>query len=157
VIKVQGKAGVHKKGTFSFLDMISRVKQRDDFRKAGAIGLFVGVVRGQTEKGEQVQRLQLEAYEEKANEVLVKICKDLKMRPGIVDIQIHHMLGEFDVGEDLVYVMVAGSHRGEVFPVLEEAVERYKAEAPIFKKEHVLTGSGHKKAYWLSEKDEHSD
>jgi len=62
------------------------------------------------------------------------------------------LLGEFDVGEDLVYVVIAGSHRNDVFPVLEEAVERYKKEAPIFKKEQIVTGKGEKKAYWTNEK-----
>jgi molybdopterin synthase catalytic subunit len=145
--------GVHQKGTFSFVDMIDATRKKESFKKVGAIGLFVGVVRGETAEGEKVQRLELEAYEEKANEELTKICNDLKKRPGIVDVQIHHMLGEFDVGEDLVYVMVTGSHRKAMFPVLEEAVERYKEEAHVFKKEHVLTRKGTKKAYWLSEKE----
>ncbi len=70
---------------------------------------------------------------------------------GIVDVQIHHLLGEFSVGEDLVYVLVAGSHREYIFPVLEEAVERYKKEAPIFKKETVITEKERTKAYWTSE------
>lgn len=146
------KAGVHEKGSFSFLDMIKAVKDRQDFRKAGAIVLFVGVVRGETLKGEQVQKLELEAYEEKANEVLADICKDSKNREGIVDVQIHHLLGEFRVGEDLVYVLVAGSHRKHVFPVLEEAVERYKKEAPIFKKEYITNKKGETTAYWVAER-----
>jgi molybdopterin synthase catalytic subunit len=87
--------------------------------------------------------------------VLEQICNDLKRKPGIVDVQIHHLLGEFDVGEDLVYVLVAGSHREQVFPVLEEAVERYKKEAPIFKKELIVTGNGKKKAYWTAERRNH--
>jgi molybdopterin synthase catalytic subunit len=60
-------------------------------------------------------------------------------------------LGEFGVGEDLIYALVAGSHRKNVFQVLEEAVERYKKEVPIFKKEHVVTKKGEKKAYWTEE------
>ena len=66
--------------------------------------------------------------------------------------QIHHLLGEFNVGEDLVYVSVAGSHRPEVFEVLREAVERYKHEAPVFKKEQVLDDKGGKQTSWVSEK-----
>jgi len=83
--------------------------------------------------------------------VLEKICDDLGKKPGIVDVQIHHLLGEFSVGEDLVYVMVAGSHRKNVFSVLEEAVERYKKEAPIFKKEYCIDDKGETTAYWVSE------
>ena len=85
--------------------------------KLGAIGLFIGVVRGETLEGEKVEKLKLEAYEEKANQVLGKICDDLSAETGIVNVQIHHLLGEFNVGDDLVYVAVAGSHRTDVFPV----------------------------------------
>jgi molybdopterin synthase catalytic subunit len=149
------KAGVHQKGTFSLSDAMNDVKAHPGFVKAGAVAVFVGVVRGKSLKGEKVQKLQLEAYDEKADEVLSKICVDLKKKPGIIDVQIHHLLGEFKVGEDIVYVLVAGSHRGKVFPVLEAAVERYKEEAPIFKKELVITDKGEKKAYWTAERRDH--
>jgi molybdopterin synthase catalytic subunit len=145
------ESGVHEKGTFSLLDGLKSVKAKKGFGKAGAIAVFVGVVRGKTKDGGTVQKLMLEAYEEKANEVLTAICDNLRKKPGIVDVQIHHLLGEFNVGEDLVYVLVAGSHRGNVFPVLEEAVERYKKEASIFKKEQIVTGKGKTKSYWISE------
>jgi molybdopterin synthase catalytic subunit len=146
-------SGVHEKGTFSVSDLISNTRKSGNFEKAGAIGLFIGVTRGETLAGEKVQKLMLEAYEEKANEVLAKICDDLSQKPGIVDVQIHHLLGEFNVGEDLVYVLVAGSHRTDVFPVLREAVERYKSEAPVFKKERVIDSKGSATEYWVSEKE----
>lgn len=152
VVAVATEAGVHEKGKISLNDIVRNVKNSLDFQKVGAIALFIGVVRGENERGGKVQKLQLEAYEEKANETLSAICNDLKKRPGIVDVQIHHLLGEFSVGEDLVYVLVAGSHRKEVFPVLEEAIERYKKEAPIFKKEYVTSEKGEVTAYWTSEK-----
>ena len=146
-------AGVHEKGKFSVSDLLSNTKKGDNYEKAGAIALFIGVARGETLEGEKVQKLTLEAYEEKANDVLAKICEDLSKKPGIVDVQIHHLLGEFDVGEDLVYVLVAGSHRNDVFPVLREAVERYKNEAPVFKKEQIIDAKGAATEYWVSEKD----
>jgi molybdopterin synthase catalytic subunit len=149
------RAGVHQKGTFSLPDMIKDAKKEPSFKKAGAITLFIGVVREEDKKGEKVEKLELEAYEEKANQTLERICDDLRKKPGVTDVQIHHLLGEFAPGEDLVYVLVAGSHRQNIFPVLEEAVKRYKSEAPIFKKEHVLTEQGEKKAYWMEEKDSH--
>ena len=148
-----GHAGVHEKGTLSVSKLLSNIKKNSNFEKAGAIALFIGVARGETLKGKKVQKLTLEAYEEKANEVLAKICDDLSQKPGIVDVQIHHLLGEFNIGEDLVYVSVAGSHRTDVFPVLREAVERYKKEAPIFKKERVINAKGSATEYWVSEKE----
>jgi len=146
-------AGVHEKGRFSILDVIKNAKNRPNFKKAGAIALFIGLVRGENIKGEKVQKLELEAYEEKANEILASICNDLKKRQGIVDVQIHHLLGEFNVGEDLVCVLVASEHRKNVFPVLEEAVERYKREAPIFKKEYITDKKGKTIAYWVTERE----
>jgi molybdopterin synthase catalytic subunit len=146
---------VHPKGTFNAQDAINNIKNDPNYHKAGAIGLFVGVVRGETFEKEKVHKLTIEAYEEQANKVLTDISKDLEQKPGIVNVQIHHLLGEFNVGDDLVYVAVAGSHRTQVFPVLQEAVERYKSEVPVFKKEHITDKQGAVSEYWVSEKEGH--
>ncbi|MEM2144957.1 MAG: molybdenum cofactor biosynthesis protein MoaE [Candidatus Jordarchaeaceae archaeon] len=124
---------VHNKGDVSLMDIISEVKKSPDFYKAGAIACFIGVVRGKTLEDVPVEKLELEAYEEKANETLTNICEEIKSRKGIINVQIHHNLGEFKVGEEIVYVVVAGEHRKELFSALFEAVERYKKEAPIWK------------------------
>jgi len=145
--------GIHEKGELSLLDLLKSVKGKSDFHKAGALATFIGVVRGETLDGETVKKLELEAYEKRANEVLGNICRELGEREGVVDVQIHHFVGEFGVGEDLVYVVVAGAHRQNVFPVLEEAVERYKKEATIFKKEYVIDKIGVTKSYWVSERE----
>ncbi|MEM3442331.1 MAG: molybdenum cofactor biosynthesis protein MoaE [Candidatus Bathyarchaeia archaeon] len=147
-------SGVHEKGKLQITDLIKNAKSLPDFKKAGAIALFIGVVRGETLDGKKVQKLELEAYEEKANEVLNEICNELKNRKGIVDVQIHHLIGEFNVGEDLVYVLVAGDHRKNIFPVLEEAVEKYKKLAPIFKKEYFFNENGELAAHWVTEQKE---
>ncbi|MHA1208080.1 MAG: molybdenum cofactor biosynthesis protein MoaE [Candidatus Freyarchaeota archaeon] len=125
--------GVHKKGEITLMDILEEVRRNPNLYKAGAIACFIGIVRGETKKGVPVEKLELEAYEEKANETLTNICEDIKRREGIIDVQIHHNLGEFRVGEELVYVVVAGGHREELFSALIEAVERYKKEAEIWK------------------------
>ena len=148
-----GYVGIHKKGELSLSELLTSVKERADFHKAGAIAMFVGVVRGETGGGGNVERLELEAYEEEANRILGGICEELKKREGVVDVQIHHFVGEFGIGEDLVYVVVAGAHRENVFGVLREAVERYKQEAPVFKKEHIVGKTGVTESYWVSERE----
>jgi molybdopterin synthase catalytic subunit len=145
--------GIHKKGEFTLSDLLKSVKELSDFHRAGAIATFVGVVRGETLDGKNVTGMELEAYEEQANKILGSICEELKKRKGIVDVQIHHFVGEFSVGEDLVYVVVAGAHRQNVFGILREAVERYKSETPVFKKEHTVNETGTKEAYWVSERE----
>jgi len=153
VVKLNTKhAGVHSKGELSLFDVIESVKKRTDYQKVGAMALFLGVVRGESKEGEPVKRLKLEAFDEKADEVLENICEDLKAKKGILDVQIHHFTGDFDLGEDLVYVLVAGGHRQDIFPVFQQAVERYKKEAPIFKKEVIIDKKGKIKAYWVSER-----
>ncbi len=151
-------AGVHEKGTFNAQNAIDNIKKDPNYSKAGAICLFIGIVRGETldsEKG-RVEGLTIEAYEEKANEVLNQISNELTRKPGIVNVQIHHLLGAFNVGDDLVYVAVAGGHRADVFPVLREAVERYKSEVPVFKKERIINQKGEKTEYWVAEKQRHN-
>ncbi|PVX26948.1 MAG: hypothetical protein CW716_04810 [Candidatus Bathyarchaeum sp.] len=145
--------GIHKKGELSFSDLLKSVKSNKNFDKAGAIASFVGVVRSTSLDGENVEGMELQAYEEQANKVLGDICEDLKKRESIVDVQIHHFVGKFVVGDDIVYVVVAGGHRQNVFSVLQEAVERYKTEAPVFKKENIVDENGVKESYWVSERE----
>jgi len=57
------------------------------------------------------------------------------------------MVDSFKVGEDVVYVVVAGRSREDVFPTLSETIERVKTEVPIFKKEKLSDGV----SYWVSE------
>jgi len=146
-------SGIHEKGTFNLSDLMSALKANPNFCKAGAVSLFIGVARGETKEGEIVGKLELEAYPEKAEQVLEGICEALSEKVGIIDVQIHHLIGTFDVGEELVYVAVAGRHRSSVFPILREAVERYKHEAPIFKKEYVTDKKGTTRSYWVEEHD----
>jgi molybdopterin synthase catalytic subunit len=150
---MQAETRIHKKGTFTFKEALESVKHASEFQKAGAIACFIGVVRNQTPTGEKVLGLEIEAYEEKANETLEEICKQLEKSEGIIDVQIHHFTGKFKPGEELVYVLVAGEHRQETFQTLKEAVERYKKEVPIFKKEYIITDKGEKQSYWVSEQD----
>jgi molybdopterin synthase catalytic subunit len=132
---------------------MNTLRTNPDFHNVGAVTLFIGVARGETKGKEAVQKLELEAYTEKADRMLKDICSDLTAKPGIVDVQIHHLVGTFKIGEELVYVAVAGDHRGNVFPVLQEAVERYKHEVPIFKKEYITGKKGARKAYWVNEQE----
>lgn len=124
---------VHNKGEISLMDIIGEIRKNPNINKAGAIACFIGIVRGQSQEGVPVEKLELEAYEEKANETLTGICEDIKRREGIIDVHIHHNVGEFGVGEEVVYVVVAGKHRKELFSALIDAVERYKKEAQIWK------------------------
>ena len=141
------KTGIDQKGTIRLVDMLEILERNPRKEEAGAITIFIGRAKKYTRRNEVTEGLELDAYREKAEETLASISKELEKKNGIIDVIIHHMIGDFKVGEDLVYVIVAGKSRKDAFPVLREAVERYKHEAPIFKRELLKKG----KPYWVSE------
>ena len=125
-------------------DLIFSLKNHPKSSEIGAISIYNGVVRGTSNTGEKVSGLLIESYVEKCNEILTNISEDLKKNAGIIDVIICHFIGDFEVGEDLVYVGIASGHRKEMFPVFKEAIERYKTEGLLWKKEKLVNG----KEYW---------
>ncbi|MFQ6062650.1 MAG: molybdopterin synthase [Methanosarcinales archaeon] len=126
--------------------LIKKVHKNPDFKKVGTIGTFTGIVRAVT-GNVHTYALEYEIYEGVAEEYINNLCKELKKRDGVVEVLIHHNTGYLEAGKDTIYIVVAAAHRQEMFPVLIEAIERVKAEVPIWKKEHTLEGS-----FWVSEK-----
>jgi len=120
-------------------DLLDEVKKSSD--EIGSIIIFVGSVRGISNKGEKVLRLEYEAYKEAAVKTLENIIADLKDKYGIIDAVIEHKVGSARVGEDTVYALVASKHRKEGFKSLIEFIERLKHEVPIWKKEITEKGS----------------
>jgi len=57
-----------------------------------------------------------------------------------------HALGSFSAGEPVVMVIVASARRNQGFLALRDAVERYKKEPALFKKEVYRDGS----SSWIS-------
>jgi len=121
--------------------LISQLKGSSD--EIGAIAIFVGVVRG-TREDEKVLRLEYEAHESLAPEVMKKIIEELKAKYNLIDAIVEHRVGTVQVGEDVMYVLIASKHRKEGFQALTEMVDRVKHEVPIWKKE--VTEKG---AYWV--------
>lgn len=112
-------------------------------KEAGAIAVFVGVVRGARED-EKVLQLEYEVHEALAPERMKKIIGELKAKHGIIDAVVQHRTGIAKVGEEVMYALVASKHRKEAFQALEELVNRVKHEVPVWKKEVT-----EKKSYWV--------
>jgi molybdopterin synthase catalytic subunit len=112
--------------------LISEMKKTS--KEAGAIAVFVGIVRG-TRKDEEVLRLEYEAHETLAPAKMKKIIDELKAKYGIIDAAVQHRTGTAKAGEEVMYALVASKHRKEAFQALEELVDRVKHEVPVWKKE----------------------
>ncbi len=128
--------------------LLCKLKSSKNIEKAGAIGTFTGIVRAVTENT-RTEFLEFESHGELAQKKMDEICVDLKKKDGIVDVLMHHRTGIIAMGEDIVYIAVAAGHREELFPVLREAIERLKAQVPIWKKEHTVEGE-----WWVHDADE---
>ena len=114
--------------------LIKKARKDPSIRKAGGIGTFTGIVR-ELAGSERTSRLEFEKYEPEASKALDRIRNEIKKKEGIQEVLIHHKTGVIKAGEDIVYIVIAAAHRTELFSALSEAIERIKAEAPIWKKE----------------------
>ncbi len=137
----QVKSGIYEKDEISLSNIIFSLKNHPKIKEAGSILTFTGIVRNTSKNGKSIRNLEINAYEELANKSINKICKEIKEIPGIVDIIIVHFKGVFDIKDELVHVIVASSHREEGFKALKLAVEKYKKEIAVWKKEVFSDGS----------------
>ncbi|MFK8182188.1 MAG: molybdenum cofactor biosynthesis protein MoaE [Phormidesmis sp.] len=120
---------------------IARVYQLADDGANGAIALFSGMVRNQTD-GQPVIALEYQAYEPMAIEVFKQIAAQIRLKwPDITHVVIHHRTGKLTVGEISVLVAVGSPHRSEAFAACQFAIDTLKHNAPIWKKEHWENGS----------------
>jgi len=113
--------------------MIEEIKAHPDFHKAGMIASHLGIVRSFSRDGKAISGVDVLFDSQKIEEII----RDIKSRPGIVEILITTNDGHLKVGDDIVTIMVAGDIRENVFPALIDAVNRLKSEAAT-KKEKVI-------------------
>ena len=101
---------------------------------AGAICTFTGVVRSSS-RGRSVTHLEYEAYAEMAERRIRQILTECLESHGLQAIAAEHRVGSVPLGETSVIVAVSGAHREETFAGAREAIDRIKAEVPIWKRE----------------------
>lgn len=120
-----GRAQVHLTAEPLSLEALARAVSRP---QAGAVVVFEGVTR-------DVERLEYEAYETMAKERIQVIMDECIARHGLQAAAAAHRTGGVPRGEPSVIVAVSAAHRAEAFAGAREAIDRIKAEAPIWKQE----------------------
>ena len=95
---------------------------------AGAVVIFEGITR-------EVEALEYEAYVEMAEEKIEAILNEVKDRHGLTAVAAEHRVGLVPLSQPSVLVAASGPHREQTFAGAREAIDRIKAEAPIWKKE----------------------
>jgi molybdopterin synthase catalytic subunit len=105
---------------------------------AGAIVTFQGTTR-------EVHHLDYEAYAEMAEPYMRRLLHECLLAHGLQAIAAEHRVGSVALGETSVVVAASAAHREEAFAGARAAIDRIKAEVPIWKRE--LRGSD---ARWVA-------
>jgi molybdopterin synthase catalytic subunit len=101
-------------------------------REIGACVEFHGIVR-ELENGAALAGLHYEAHESMARRHLERIFNELCAAHPCAAVVFIHRLGWVPVGEASLFVRVLSAHRGEGLRFLAEAIDRMKADVPIWK------------------------
>ncbi len=106
----------------------------------GAVASFVGYVRADKLAGENaaeqaVSAMTLEHYPGMTEKSLEAIVAEAESRWSLLGVRVIHRFGRLVPGERIVFVGVAGSHRGEAFAACEFIMDYLKTRAPFWKKE----------------------
>ncbi|QJW88810.1 molybdenum cofactor biosynthesis protein MoaE [Spirosoma taeanense] len=107
--------------------------------QAGAIDLFLGVVRDNT-KDRPVDRLEYEAYDRMAISEMQKIADEANRRWPLLRHVIIHRKGTLQTGEMAVLIGVATAHRADAFEACRYIIDTIKETVPIWKKEVFTDG-----------------
>jgi molybdopterin synthase catalytic subunit len=103
---------------------MKEIKGRTDFKDLGMILVHNGVVRATAKDGRPVRGMHLSYDKQK----LMRLLDELRKRDGIAEMKVWINEGPLQVGDDIMYALVAGRFRTTVIPVLEELVTRIKKE-----------------------------
>jgi molybdopterin synthase catalytic subunit len=105
-------------------DWVEEVKAKALPDELGMILVHNGIVRGTSKGGKPVQGMTL-SYDEG---LLSETVSTFKTAEGIVDIKVWINNGKLAIGDDIMFVLVAGRFRTDVLPVFEQLLRKIKNE-----------------------------
>lgn len=112
----------------------------------GAVCLFSGMVRGETQREghlPQTQFLEYEAYEPMALAKMQQVAAEIRERwPLVEGIAIAQRLGKLEVGQNTVLIACSSPHRDDgCFEAARYGIDRLKQIVPVWKKEVGANGA----------------
>jgi molybdopterin synthase catalytic subunit len=104
-------------------EMIQKIKMNPDYHRTGMILCHNGVVRSTSRDGRKVTGLSVQVDHKKLKAIIEKN----KKRPGIVDILVEIFDNRpLTVGDDVMYLLVAGDIRENVIDTLSNTLNAIK-------------------------------
>ena len=124
-------------------ELVRRALRAED----GAVVTFEGVVRNNS-GGRRTLALEYDCYEPMAIEMMARLGREIAAAHAIGRVVMVHRLGRLEVGETSVVVVVSAPHRKAAFAACQEAIDRLKKTAPIWKKEFFEDGAEWVEGAW---------
>jgi molybdopterin synthase catalytic subunit/molybdopterin converting factor small subunit len=115
------------------IDLSAIVAEVED-EGAGAVVTFVGTVRSES-RGRKVMRLEYEAYEGMAEDVMADLATQLTARYDLCAMAITHRVGVCEIGDASVAIAVSAPHRQDALAACKDAIDTLKVTVPLWKKE----------------------
>src|SRR5918911_955786 len=78
-----------------------------------------------------------------AEKKLAEIGAEVQQKFAIGAIAMVHRIGRLEIGESSIVIAVAAPHRHAAFEACAYAMDRVKAEVPVWKKEFFADGTDH--------------
>jgi molybdopterin synthase catalytic subunit len=127
------------KDDFSVDDVVASIRSGG----MGAVVTFLGVVRDNAH-GRDVERIEIQVYEDMAVKQLQAIREEAMARFGVEEVAIIHRYGNLKVSENIMMIAVGAGHRPEAFDACRFILETVKEKVPLWKKEYTTDGD-----YWI--------
>ncbi|CAH0349306.1 molybdenum cofactor biosynthesis protein MoaE [Aquabacterium sp. CECT 9606] len=129
---------------FNLTDEVARLRRQD--AQIGAVVSFVGTVREWLPADRHAAPgpdacLELEHYPGMTESAIEAMIDEAQRRFELRGVRVIHRVGRLAVGEQIVLVVTASSHRGQAFLACEFLMDWLKTQAPFWKKEISATGS----------------
>ncbi len=103
---------------------LDEIKSGPDNARIGMYLIHNGVVRGTARDGSAVSGMDL-SYDRGC---LAEVIEEVEARQGLVAVRVWINEGRLDIGDDIMYALVAGDIRENVFGGLQELVRLVKTE-----------------------------
>ncbi|MBL8162968.1 MAG: molybdopterin converting factor subunit 1 [Anaerolineae bacterium] len=125
----------------------------------GAVCVFSGMVRGETDANGalvQTQRLEYEAYEPMALAKMRQVAAEIRERwPLVQGIAIVQRVGLLEVGQNTILIACSSGHRDQgCFEAARYGIDRLKEIVPVWKKEVRADGSSWVEGHYMPSPDD---
>ena len=105
-------------------EWLREVKQRANPEDLGMILVHNGIVRGTSKSGMPVNGMRL-SYDQNRLNSFIPI---FKQRAGVVEVKVWINSGNLKVGDNIMFLLVAGRFKTDILPVFQELLSLIKNE-----------------------------